>query len=233
MIDEIENVRARYRRRQEEDESAIYDPLIPYNSLLETERRLALVRLINEACLPPVSDKTVLEIGCGSGTNLLQLLLLGFRPENLMANELLEDRAAEARHRLPEAIKIIVGDASELNLPDRTFDVVMQSTVFTSILDDDFQQKLAKRMWELLKPGGGILWYDYIYNNPWNSDVRGVPIKRIRQLFPEGKMKIWRLTLAPPIGRIVTRISLKLYTLFNTLPFLRTHALCWIRKPSR
>jgi len=230
MIDEIENVRARYRRRQEENESVTYDPLAPYNSLLETEKRLALVRLINEAGLPPVSDKTVLEIGCGSGTNLLQLLLLGFRPENLVANELLEDRAAEARHRLPQAIEIITGDASELNLPDRTFDVVMQSTVFTSILDDDFQQKLANRMWDLVKPRGGILWYDYIYDNPWNSDVRGVPVKRIRQLFPEGKMKTWRLTLAPPIGRLVTRLSPKLYTLFNLAPFLRTHVLCWIEK---
>ena len=48
--------------------------------------------------------------------------------------------------------------------------------VFPSILDDSFQQKLADRMWALTKPGGGILWYDFIYNNPRNPDVRGVPL---------------------------------------------------------
>jgi hypothetical protein len=147
-----------------------------------------------------------------------------------VANELLEDRAASARRRLPSETKVLVGDASELDLGNDIFDVVMQSTVFTSILDDSFQQKLANRMWAMVKPGGGILWYDYIYNNPKNKDVRGVPVKRIRDLFPHGDIKVWRLTLAPPIARLVTRVSPGLYTLLNTLPFLRTHVLCWICK---
>jgi hypothetical protein len=76
-----------------------------------------------------------------------------------------------ARRRLPGAIRILVGDAAEINLDQGPFDVVYQSTVFTSILDDDFQQKLADRMWALVKPGGGVLWYDFIYSNPRNPDV--------------------------------------------------------------
>jgi hypothetical protein len=35
---------------------------------------------------------------------------------------------------------------------------------------------------------GGGFWYDFTYNNPHNPDVRGVPVKRIRQLFPEAQM---------------------------------------------
>ncbi len=230
MNQEIENVRARYERRKHVP-GGLYDPLVPYNVTVNHEKKRALIRWITSACLAPVRDKQVLEIGCGSGANLLQFILLGFRPENLVGNELLENRAAQARHNLPAATQVIVGDASELDLPNKRFDVVFQSTVFTSILDDAFQEKLACRMWDLVKPGGGILWYDYIYNNPKNPDVRGVPVKRIRKLFPNGPMNVWRLTLAPPIGRLVTRISPKLYTIFNALPFLRTHVLCWIRKP--
>lgn len=131
---------------------------------------------------------------------------------------------------LPAATSVLLGDASTLELPDHSFDVVYQSTVFTSILDDEFQMKLAARMWSLAKPGGGVLWYDFIYNNPANPDVRGVPVAKVQSLFPDGEIDCWRLTLAPPISRRVTRLHPKLYTLFNAVPFLRTHVLCWIKK---
>ncbi len=227
--DELFELRRRYERRKDLPEER-YHPLQPYNVAVDREKSLDLVRCIEWARLFPVANKKVLEIGCGSGKNLLRLILLGFQPENLVGNDLLEDSVLDARHLLPSATKVMLGDASDLDLEDQTFDVVYQSLVFTSILDDAFQQKLANRMWGLAKHGGGILWYDFIYDNPKNPDVRGVPVKRIRQLFPEGEMKVWRLTLAPPLGRLVTRISPRLYSVFNAVPFLRTHVLCWIRK---
>jgi len=78
---------------------------------------------------------------------LLELIKLGFRPQNLIGNELLADRLAAARARLPELVRLLPGDANQLELPDGSFDVVIQSTVFTSILDLEFQAKLARRMW--------------------------------------------------------------------------------------
>ena len=101
---------------------------------------------------------------------------------------------------------------------------------FPSKPDDGFQQKLGDRMWALTKPGGGVLWYDFIFINPRNPDVRGVPLQRIRALFPQGKIHPWKLTLAPPLSRRVTRLHPNLYYVFNIFPFLRTHLLCWIRK---
>jgi SAM-dependent methyltransferase len=199
--------------------------------MVEQEKYGAIARCLRLAQLAPVWDRKVLAVGCGNGADLLRLLSLGFTPENLTGVELLPERAAAAAYRLPKAVCVIEGDALTADLPLESFDVVLQSTVFTSILDDDFQEKLADRMWSLTKPGGGVLWYDFIYDNPSNPDVRGVPIRRIRRLFPNGKLKYWRLTLAPPIGRPLTRISPKLYTLLNCLPFLRTHVLCWITKP--
>jgi hypothetical protein len=97
-------------------------------------------------------------------------------------------------------------------------------------LDHGFRKKLADRMWALAKPGGGVLWYDFIYDNPRNPDVKGISVSEIRDLFPAGNPKGWRLTLAPPISRFVTKIHPGCYTFFNMFPFLRTHVLCWIRK---
>lgn len=229
-MNEVEQVRLRYERRKQLSEAALYDVLCPSVYMAAQERERALIRWIRTCGIVPVAERRVIEVGCGDGGNLLLFLRLGFSPENLVGNELLEDRALAAQRRLPAATKILIGDASELPSECGTFDVVFQSTVFSSLLDDAFQEKLARRMWEMTRPGGGVLWYDFIYDNPRNPDVRGVPIRRIRALFPEGEMRVWRLTLAPPISRRVTTLHPSLYTLFNALPFLRTHVLCWIRK---
>ena len=85
-------------------------------------------------------------------------------------------------------------------------------------------------MWSWLKPGGGVLWYDFTYNNPNNPDVRGMPVRRVHELFPHGRFIVRRVTLAPPISRRVCRIHPALYAVLNALPILRTHVLCWIEK---
>ena len=125
------------------------------------------------------------------------------------------------------------GNAADLDLPPGAFDVVYQSTVFSSILDEGLQDRLASRMWQLVRPGGGVLWYDFVYDNPRNPDVRGITLARVRKLFPHSTPTVWRLTLAPPLARRVTRLSPVMYTLFNAVPFLRTHVLCWLPKNER
>jgi hypothetical protein len=76
-----------------------------------------------------------------------------------------------------------------------------------------------------------VLFYDFTVDNPRNPDVRGVPLARLRQLFPHGHCTHRRVTLAPPLARAVTKLHPALYTALNTLPWLRTHVLAWIEKP--
>lgn len=227
---EARAVAERYARRSMTVPSDLYSPLNPAEFMARQERERALISLIRAAGLEPISERTVLEIGCGTGSNLLRLIDLGFSPENLVGNELLESRATVARSRLSQEVRILMGDASTLEFPAASFDIVYQSTVFTSLLDAPFQEALARRMWSWARPGGGVLWYDFLYDNPRNPDVRGVPMRRVRQLFPQAHIRSWRITLAPPISRRVTKLHPSLYGLFNLLPFLRTHVLCWIRK---
>ena len=92
------------------------------------------------------------------------------------------------------------------------------------------QQRLADAMWRWVRPGGGVLWYDFTVDNPRNPDVRGIALARVRRLFPQAALSHERVTLAPPLARAVTRLHPGLYTVFNLIPLLRTHLLAWAQK---
>jgi SAM-dependent methyltransferase len=228
--DEVDAVRARYARRAVADRR--YHPLEPSVWCARLERERALLELLAAQGWGDLSQRRVLEVGCGSGGNLLEWLRLGAAPEHLSGIELLSERLAQARRALPAAVTLIEGDALQAATEPASHDLVMQSMVFSSLLDDAFQHSLADAMWRWTKPGGAVLWYDFTVNNPRNPDVRGVPLARLRELFPLGHITTRRITLAPPLSRLVCRVHPAAYGLVNALPWLRTHVLCWIAKPS-
>jgi SAM-dependent methyltransferase len=225
--DEARAVVSRYARRHDGDR---YSFLRPEVWLGVHERQRAMLRLFEDLGLRDLAALRCVEVGCGGGGNLLELLRIGFVPEHLAGIELLPERHARARHVLPSAVQLTLGDAGATELPPASHDIVYVSTVFSSLLDPAFQQRLAARMWSWVRPGGGVLWYDFTVDNPRNRDVRGVPAARVRALFPEGTLRLRRVTLAPPLARAATRVHPSLYTVLNVLPPLRTHLLAWIGK---
>ena len=226
--DETRAVALRYARRGAPDR---YSPLLPDVWQTLQERQRALLKLFARPGFGDLAQLRLLEVGCGAGGNLLELLRLGFAPQHLSGVELLPDRLAQARAVLPDALQLSGGDACALDIAPGSLDIVFQSTVFSSLLDEVFQQRLAEAMWRWIRPGGGVLWYDFTVNNPRNADVRGVPLARIRQLFSQASISHQRITLAPPIARAVCRLHPALYPVFNALPPLRTHVLAWLHKP--
>jgi SAM-dependent methyltransferase len=229
---ELESIRDRYARRKQTMHADQYSYLRPENYLLVQERQRAMLRLLAAKNINALPMLRLTEVGCGSGGNLIECLQLGFSPENLVGIELLPERLRLAADRLPAKVRLVCGDATHTRIAPASQDIVFQSVVFSSILDNDVQVSLAKEMWYWTKPGGAVLWYDFIYNNPNNPDVRGVPLARVRSLFPEGCMSFRRVTLAPPIARRVVKVQPLLYTLFNCVPWLRTHVVCLIVKDS-
>ncbi|MCV2368268.1 class I SAM-dependent methyltransferase [Roseateles oligotrophus] len=194
------------------------------------ERQRALLRLLAKRSGRP-ADWRLTEVGCGAGGNLLEMLRIGFLSTHLSGIELLPERYAQARELLPASLALTLGNAADADIAPGSQDLVLQSTVFSSILSDEVQAALAGSMWRWLKPGGAILWYDFIVDNPRNPDVRGVPLGRVRELFPGARIKWQRVTLAPPLARIVCRLHPSAYSLFNSIPWLRTHVLAVIEKP--
>ncbi len=217
----------RYARRSD---ASRYHPLQPDVVATLQERQRAMLQLFAHAGWADLFDKRITELGCGSGGNLLELLRLGARPEHLIGLELLPERHAIARQTLPAATQVWLGDARHAPVPPASQHLVLLSTVLSSLADDAHQQHLADAAWSWLAPGGAVLCYDFAVDNPRNPDVRGVPLGRLRQLFPKGQLRARKVTLAPPLARVLCRWHPALYAPLNALPWLRTHRLAWIRK---
>ena len=215
---EVDKIRERYDRRVTSDVDVRHETYLAYNFLSQAERDLRFAEAVRRR-FEDLRSLKVLEVGAGNGNNLLLFRRLGVPWENLYASELLVQPATEAAYNLPGGT-VLPGDALELPHAHE-FDVVVQSTVFTSILDNGFKQRFATKLLELAKEDGIVLWYDFKYDNPRNPDVKGIGKDEIRRLFAgAGTIEFASVTLAPPLGRRVGRA----YGLVNGLvPFLRSH----------
>lgn len=219
----------RYLKRSENNS---YSYLNPEIFKMHQERVFHEMKMISSNFnTKDFANLKITDIGSGYGFNILEFIRMGFLPQNITAVEMIKERADFSKGIIPQSVVIYNQNAMEAPIENSSQDIVFQSAVLTSILDDEYKKRLANRMWELLKPGGAILYYDFIYNNPKNPDVKGVPLSEIKLLFPNGKFKFKkRVTLAMPISRAICKIHPSSYHLFNFFKFLRTHLLCLIVK---
>ena len=220
-------IRAAYARREDGDRYSLFQPGTLFIAQ-QIERRI--LWSLTRYGFADLSSKKILEVGCGSGHWLRELTTWGARPENVCGVDLLWDRLSKAKSSCSPAIRLQCGSAAELPFQDASFDLVLQSTVFTSILDPDLKCRAAQEMMRVLTYDGIILWYDYRVNNPWNRDVRGVKRSEIKKLFPGCRMELRRMTLLPPLARWLAPYSPLACYVLEKLPPLRTHYLGVIRK---
>jgi ubiquinone/menaquinone biosynthesis C-methylase UbiE len=220
-------IREAYGKREVHDvRYSWFNPAYPF-MVQQRERRL--LDLLNRHNFADLESKTILEVGCGTGQWLRDFIKWGARPENVTGIDLLPDRVSRARRLCPPAVRIHCASAAQLPFYDETFDIVLQSTVFTSILDADLKRHVAAEMRRVVKREGLILWYDYHANNPWNSDVQGVKRGEIDQLFPDCSINLKRITLLPPLARHLAPYSYLGCYLLEKIPLFCTHYLGVIR----
>lgn len=220
-----------YRKRDEkvknrgeyfgyEDVAHVYRIHSRYFDTLKVLRKFGYRRL---------SDLSILDVGCGEGRMLHEFIQWGVLPENLYGIELRDEAVNNALRRNP-GFNIKRGSATLLPWPDGSFDIVFQGTVFTSILDSSMRMQIASEFLRVLKPGGIILWYDYHMNNPNNPDVRRVRKGEIYKLFQGCDIFLKRITLAPPLARVIAPFSVILCQVLEKIPLLCTHYLGVFRK---
>ena len=221
---EQERILAEYARREREISSDLYARWQPGEMFMLSGRKRTAATMLHRAGVFPKPGDQCLEVGFGSLGWLGDFISWGVPEKDLHGIELDPVRASKARHVLPLA-DLRLGDATNLPWDSNTFQLVIASTVFTSILNADVQQMVAEEITRVLAPGGALLWYDFAVNNPKNAHVRKVTKKEVRTLFPQLRGQIRSITLAPFLARLVAPRSWALATCLEDIPLFRTHLL--------
>jgi ubiquinone/menaquinone biosynthesis C-methylase UbiE len=207
-----------------------YAPYEPANLFRLQGLERAIATGLRAAGMLPWEGRTALDVGCGGGWWLRELLRWGARPEQLAGIDALPEAIGAARRVHPD-VRLCLGAADTLPFADSTFDLVSQFTVFTSMLDADLRRRAAAEMLRVLRPGGLVLWYDFTVN-PTNRQTRGIGAREAAALFPGCTIRIRRVTLAPPLARLVAPRSWLGAALLEAIPPLRSHLLMLARKPA-
>jgi ubiquinone/menaquinone biosynthesis C-methylase UbiE len=133
-----------------------YDPL----SRLTTREHRFKDRLLDIAAIQP--EERVLDLGCGTGT--LTIRAKERRPAAAIAGLDADPRMLERARRKAQAagaeLDFVVGSATELPYPDRSFDVVLSSLLLHH-LDRDAKGAASREIARVLASGGRLAVADW------------------------------------------------------------------------
>jgi SAM-dependent methyltransferase len=222
---EEERIRTAYARRAAE--ACYAESLAGRFQFQERERQV--LRMLDRHRVMPLTGRRILEIGCGTGKWLRDLIAWGAEPENVFGIELIPASASRARRLCPAGVTIECANGTNLPFDSGSFDMVLQATAFTSVLDSGMRRRMAAEMLRVLRPDGLILWYDLVVRNPWNLDTRPVGKSELRRLFSGCRLDLRRVSLAPPLARRVAPHSWLAGYLMAQVPALCTHYIGVIR----
>ena len=223
---DLVRLREEYANRERRAGSDIYSPFNAAYLYTIQQRQRDSLHLLKKAGISSFIKLRLLEIGCGGGGILLEYLACGAGPGLLHGIDLLPRRVEAAHARLPH-LPLACADGRFLPYRRASFDLVMQYTAFTSILDDQIKAAVAREMLRVLRPDGVILWYDF-WLNPTNPQTRGIRPAEIRRLFPGCRFHFRRVTLAPPLARRLVPFSWIAAALFEKCLIFNSHYLAVI-----
>lgn len=191
------------------------------------ERDRMIEELIRLAVAP---GSHLLDVGCGYGTTLGELIAAGTIGSGVGV-DLLPERIAAARAKWP-AIEFAVADAGHLPFPDASFDAVLSMTVLSSV-PLPARPAIASEIARVVRPGGAFIWYDMRVPSPSNPNVHPFRAADVAALFPGWLVRSRRLTVLPPIARHLGAATSPLYPLLARVPVLLSHEAGVAQRPAR
>ncbi len=126
--------------------------------------------------------QSALDLGCGTG-EMLKLILQKDRHKELYGIDLSEEMLAVANAKLPEQVRLFLGDSESLPFPDNSFDVVYCNDSFHHY---PAPQKVLREVHRVLKQGGTFLMGDC-----WQPFVGRAIMNFYMRHSKEGDVKIY------------------------------------------
>jgi SAM-dependent methyltransferase len=228
LLREEARIKSAYRERVKP--AGYYSWFEPGNLFIVHERERILLKQLRRHGRDPLVGNRLLEVGCGSGHWLREFIKWGVSPTDVTGIDLRTDAISIASDLCSPGVTVQCSSGSALDFQDESFDLVLQSMVFTSVLDERMRQQMAQEMIRVVKKTGLIIWYDFFVDNPWNRDVRGVRKAEIRRLFPNCHIELERVSLVLPLAKMLGRWSWMMCYFLSRLRFLNTHYLGLIQK---
>lgn len=145
-----------------------------FSTWKETFPLLLRSRDLNNRC-----EKRILEIGCRHGQWHREFIEWEASPDNLTGGDILPDRITYANQLPSQGVQVHYGNPVKHSFTNASFEVILQFTAFSSILDMTVKEMLAREMLRVLKEGSLIFWYNFIVKGASNPDVRGLRKREI------------------------------------------------------
>lgn len=225
---EIERARGVYAARAGNHALArAYSPFATPNLFTIQDRDWIVADMLRRSGLWSLADLDILDVGCGAGVELRRMTTLGADPARLTGIDLMPERVEEARRALPAA-RFAIGSAHELPFADRSFDLVSQFVVFSSIVHAGLRGAIAREMVRVLRPNGRILWYDIRSIKPTASLVP-IDLAELKSLFPGCSVAVRPATLGWRPSHFLVPRSRTAAILVQKLPGMRSHYVGLIR----
>ena len=183
----------------------------PGNAAIVAERDLMAATLLSSV---PSIDR-VLDIGSGGSASFGGAL----DPDASVALDLLLWRLREGNR---SAIPAICGDGSALPVQTAAIDVVLLSTVLSSV-DSAIGTRIVSEAIRVLRPGGALLIYDARYPNPANRDTRAVSRRWLDRALAGTEVRHSTVTVIPQLARRLGSRTDPWYARLAVLPPLRSH----------
>lgn len=176
----------------------------------------------------------VLDVGCGGGGNLFQLVRCGYSPANITGMDIQQDRVDEAL-RLYPSMTFIKRDAVEMGIADAVFDLVCEFTMFATLPDEEVSSRIAAEMVRVCKPGAYLLMLDWRTPKPGDAAYKALTKTRLKRFFNVGSeteiVGVYPGALVPPVGRFLSEYMPSLYFIMASLcPFLVGQVAYLLRK---
>jgi len=169
-------------------------------------------------------NSLILDIGCGSCSDLISLVTLGFNQENLFGIDIEKSNIDFCKKNYP-LLNLSSQDASKLNFQDDFFDLTFESTLFVQLTCKDLSQKIANEMLRITKKNGHLIIFDWRYGKLNNPKFSACNKKRIQKIFKVNQstklISIQKGMLIPPVGRFLSsKFNPSYFMVANLFPFL-------------